>query len=69
MAADFRRYRPPGYRRPAGLRGLRVRLIERNSYRLYALLGPVNAARVRLRGALRQAGRAAKSLPDHMREK
>jgi CDP-glycerol glycerophosphotransferase len=65
MAGDFRRHRPPGYRRPAGLRGLRVRLIERDSYRLYSLLRPVNAARVRLRAA----GLAAKSLPDHMREK
>ena len=30
MAADFRRYRPPGYQRPAGARGLKMRLVERD---------------------------------------
>ena len=46
MAADYRRYRPPGYRRPPGLRGLKIALIERDAYRAYLVLGPVNNARV-----------------------
>jgi CDP-glycerol glycerophosphotransferase len=55
MAADFRRYRPPGYRRPRGPRGLRSALVARDAYRAYALLAPVNKARV----AVRRAGRGA----------
>jgi CDP-glycerol glycerophosphotransferase len=56
MAADCRRYRPPGYRRPPGLRGLKTALISRNAYRAYAMLAPVNNARVTARRAL--SGRA-----------
>jgi CDP-glycerol glycerophosphotransferase len=54
MAADYRRYRPAGYRRPPGLRGMKFALIERDAYRAYLVLGPLNNARV----AVRQAGRA-----------
>jgi CDP-glycerol glycerophosphotransferase len=46
MAADYRRYRPPGYRRPPGLRGLKFALIERDAYPAYRVLGPLNNARV-----------------------
>jgi CDP-glycerol glycerophosphotransferase len=56
MAADSRRYRPPGYRRPPGFRGLRTALICHDAYRAYALLAPVNNARVRTRRALIGAG-------------
>jgi CDP-glycerol glycerophosphotransferase len=56
MAADSRRYRPPGYRRPPGLRGLKVALICRDAYRAYAMLAPVNSARVIARRALAGAG-------------
>lgn len=52
MAADFRRYRPPGYRRPPGLRGLKTALISHDAYRAYALLAPVNNARMTARRAL-----------------
>lgn len=55
MAADFRRYRPAGYRRPPGLRGLKTALICRDAYRAYAMLGPLNNARVVARRALRGA--------------
>jgi CDP-glycerol glycerophosphotransferase len=55
MAADFRRYRPPGYRRPGGPRGLRAALVSRGAYRAYALLAPVNNARVAVRRAVRGA--------------
>ncbi len=54
MAADYRRYRPAGYRRPPGLRGMKFALIERDAYRAYLVLGPLNNARV----AVTQAGRA-----------
>jgi len=54
MAADYRRYRPAGYRRPPGLRGLKFALIERDAYPAYLVLGPLNHARV----AMRPAGRA-----------
>jgi CDP-glycerol glycerophosphotransferase len=46
MAADYGRYRPAGYRRPAGLRGMKFALIERDAYGAYLVLGPLNHARV-----------------------
>jgi CDP-glycerol glycerophosphotransferase len=54
MAADYRRYRPAGYRRPPGLRGMKFALIERDAYRAYLILGPLNHARV----AVTRGGRA-----------
>jgi CDP-glycerol glycerophosphotransferase len=54
MAADFRRYRPPGYQRPAGARGLKMRLVEQDGYLAYSLLGPLNELRVGARSALRR---------------
>jgi CDP-glycerol glycerophosphotransferase len=54
MAADFRRYRPPGYRRPTGARGLKMRLVERDGYLAYSLLGPLNELRVGARAAARR---------------
>jgi CDP-glycerol glycerophosphotransferase len=54
MAADYRRYRPAGYRRPPGLRGMKFALIERDAYLAYLILGPLNNARV----AVTRAGRA-----------
>jgi CDP-glycerol glycerophosphotransferase len=72
MAADYRRYRPPGYQRPPGLRGTKVALIERDAYRSYLVLGPLNRVRVTLRrlGRVRLARppapqRMANGLPDH----
>ena len=53
MAADYRRYRPPGYRRPPGLRGLKFALIERDAYPAYLVLGPLNNARVAVTRARR----------------
>ena len=55
MAADFRRYRPAGYERPGGARGLKMRLVERDGYLAYSLLGPLNELRVGARSALRRA--------------
>lgn len=49
MHEDFLRYGPPGYRRPPGLRGLRTAMIERNAYRAYTLIAPLNRLRVTLR--------------------
>jgi len=61
MAADYRRYRPAGYRRPPGLRGMKFALIERDAYRAYLVLGPLNNARVAVTRArrARQDWRAA----------
>lgn len=53
MAADYRRYRPPGYRRPPCLRGLKFALIERDAYPAYLVLGPLNNARVAVTRARR----------------
>jgi len=53
MAADYRRYRPPGYRRPPGLRGMKFALIERDAYPAYRVLGPLNNARVAVARARR----------------
>jgi CDP-glycerol glycerophosphotransferase len=58
MHADFLAYRPECYRFPGGARGARFRLIERNAYRTYSLLEPVNRLRVRARA--RTALRAAR---------
>ena len=57
MAADYRRYRPPGYQRPPGPRGAKIALIERDAYGAYLVLGPLNRARVALR-RLRRPGQA-----------
>jgi CDP-glycerol glycerophosphotransferase len=53
MATDYRRYRPAGYRRPPGLRGMKFALIERDAYRAYRVLGPLNNARVAVARARR----------------
>jgi len=45
MTADYRRYRPAGYQRPPGLRGMKFALIERGAYGAYRILGPLNNAR------------------------
>jgi len=49
MHDDFARYRPAGYRHPAGARGAKFRLVERNAYWTYEVLEPLNHARVALR--------------------
>jgi CDP-glycerol glycerophosphotransferase len=48
MHEDFVRYRPPGYRNPPGLRGVKFGLVERNAYGIYFALEPVNRVRVLL---------------------
>jgi CDP-glycerol glycerophosphotransferase len=63
MAADYRRYRPAGYRRPPGLRGMKFALIERDAYPAYLVLGPLNNARV----AMTRAGRARPRVERHGR--
>jgi len=49
MSADFRRWRPEGFRFPPGPRGVKFRLAARDAYWAYALLDPVNRLRVGLR--------------------
>jgi CDP-glycerol glycerophosphotransferase len=49
MSADFRRWRPGGFRFPPGLRGVKFRLAARDAYWAYSLLDPVNRLRVGLR--------------------
>jgi CDP-glycerol glycerophosphotransferase len=49
MSADFRRWRPDGYRFPPGPRGVKFRLAARDAYWAYAFLDPVNRLRVGLR--------------------
>jgi CDP-glycerol glycerophosphotransferase len=49
MSADFRRWRPDGFRFPPGPRGVKFRLTARDAYWAYALLEPLNRLRVRLR--------------------
>jgi CDP-glycerol glycerophosphotransferase len=49
MSADFRRWRPDGFRFPPGPRGVKFRLTARDAYWAYTLLDPLNRLRVRLR--------------------
>jgi CDP-glycerol glycerophosphotransferase len=49
MSADFRRWRPDGFRFPPGPRGVKFRLTARDAYWAYALLDPLNRLRVKLR--------------------
>ena len=49
MSADFRHWRPSGFRFPPGPRGVKFRLVARDAYRAYSLLDPVNRLRVGLR--------------------
>lgn len=59
MHEDYLAWRPPGYQPPPGARGVKFRLIERGSYPLYAMAGPVNRARLAAaRIARRGRGRA-----------
>jgi len=51
MSADFRRWRPDGFRFPPGPRGVKFRLTARDAYWAYAFLDPLNRLRVRLRSA------------------
>jgi CDP-glycerol glycerophosphotransferase len=60
MHADFMARRPPGYRRPAGARGLKFALIERDAYLAYVALEPLNKLRVAAgAGLARRGGRSA----------
>ena len=52
MSADFRRWRPDGFRFPPGPRGVKFRLTARDAYWAYALLDPPNRLRVRLRSEM-----------------
>jgi len=49
MSADFRRWRPAGFRFPPGPRGVKFRLAARDAYWAYLLLDPVNRLRVGIR--------------------
>jgi glycosyltransferase involved in cell wall biosynthesis len=49
MSADFRRWRPGGFRYPPGPRGVKFRLVARDAYWAYWVLDPVNRLRVALR--------------------
>jgi len=55
MAENFRHYRPPGYRNPAGLRGPKAALISRRAHRACAMLAPLNNARGAARRVLARA--------------
>ena len=48
MSADFRRWRPEGFRFPPGPRGVKFRMVARDAYLAYSLLEPVNRLRVAL---------------------
>ena len=48
MSADFRRWRPDGFRFPPGPRGVKFRLVARDAYWAYVLLDPVNRLRLGL---------------------
>jgi CDP-glycerol glycerophosphotransferase len=54
MHDEYAARRPPGYRRPPGARGVKFRLIERDAYRAYVTLEPVNRARLAIRPAPRR---------------
>jgi CDP-glycerol glycerophosphotransferase len=61
MHEHFLRYRPPGYRHPPGIRGVKFRLVERNAYWMYSVLEPVNQMRVLLtQAASRRPDRGAR---------
>lgn len=49
MHEDFQRNRPDSYRHPAGARGAKLRLVEHDAYWTYAVLEPLNQARVAAR--------------------
>ncbi len=61
MVRCFHRHRPPGYRPTwRGPRAWKMALIERDAYRAYEMLAPLNDARVAVRrAALRHTGRSA----------
>lgn len=59
MHRDYLNYMPAGYQEPVGLRGVKFRLIKKNAYWPYSLLGQANKVRVRVdRGTRRLVRRA-----------
>jgi CDP-glycerol glycerophosphotransferase len=54
MHDDFIAYRPAAYHPPDSIRGLKYRLIERNSFGAYRVLTPINKGRVRVMHARRR---------------
>ena len=52
MHEDYHTYRPAGYYKPAGARGIEFWLIEHNAFMLYSALEPLNHLRVGVRQAL-----------------
>ena len=61
MSEHFRRYKPTPYSYPQGARGTKFRLVERDAYRLFRTLRPVNRIRLTLRTATRRLRRAART--------
>ncbi|WP_433145352.1 bifunctional glycosyltransferase/CDP-glycerol:glycerophosphate glycerophosphotransferase [Actinomadura nitritigenes] len=61
VSREFRAHRPSPYRYPPGARGIKFRLVERDLYWLFRGLGPLNRARLVLRGAVRRAGGMART--------
>ena len=54
MHRDYLKYLPAGYKKPGGFLGVKFQVIKKNAYWAYALLDPLNKARVRMdRGARR----------------
>jgi CDP-glycerol glycerophosphotransferase len=53
MHDNYLHFMPSDYRPCPGPRGAKFRLIERNAYRTYALLAPLNSLRVKARRAVR----------------
>ena len=55
MSEHFARFRPASYVYPPGLHGVKYRLVERDAYRAYLAIQPLNQARVAVRKILRTA--------------
>ncbi len=69
MHEHYVRYLPPGgYEAPAGVEGVKHRLVARGWYRTFELLRPANRLRVRWRQASRRMVRRARRLAASARE-
>ena len=55
MSEHFTRFRPPSYVYPPGLHGVKYRLVERDAYRAYLAIQPLNKVRVAARKMLHRS--------------
>jgi len=64
----YSRFRPPGYRRPRGLHGVKMRALERDDYWILQAISGAGRVKRGIRAARRPAGRGVRSTRRRLRD-